>query len=775
MGQFGLCAAEASGARDATRREFVQAVQRLRDPEGHINNNALRGIAQGVDTADMPWAIDYFIEQQLDLLSLLRSRVTHPSKLSIECAERIIAAGQQEVLYKTLHLFTDLPAHIAFDAVCFRSGSLQHIVDHLDVFRDLNHNDFVDYLLGDHIAGPLVHGLRHNLFKGIDHTAVLCRLFEPGYGSGFMMAPADVARIVCPDPQRVAMAIARYNYPDLFVAFMRHHKPALDQSIVEVLYGSLADIEARDARMSVHVLAPSSDDRQRRLNGISASLATVLPFTRLEQGSRPWLIARMHQKTVDLLGNHADVWCTRELIDVYGGNPSDDMRNIVGVTAPGDEGLAQVTAWVIDFPNHMHDDDWLLQRVRDSHFCRRLFQHFVRFTSSPTRQATEARYDKRLHSIMHNPNTIDPRFAPSREYAIPLEYTPETGLTTDAVERYQRLRHMLRQANDWQQGDWYAQAVAVLELKIEQHIHAITAAYGGADTERARSKMTQRMHELGEVDLRQARRFEPNVVTLLVDRRMRDAVFQYLLAGFLHDMPHNNERDDYMEALAELPATPTPKAIVFVRGMLSAARLFYKNVFVTPHAKRAFADITSIKAFEHTLRRAGRRDVTIRFEPNRGVLMQYGDFIAQTCWLNNQSNFAYTQPNITTVFIRQNPGTPSDKLIGGFLTLQATTKEGEDLLIARSINPRETAINRMDVAAFYAAVTDYMRTQAAALGRSPAICLGGDVRAMTTNRLKVHQYMGRYGDTSRRISGIEPRDVGFNGYGSHVASGTYRL
>lgn len=105
----------------------------------------------------------------------------------------------------------------------------------------------------------------------------------------------------------------------------------------------------------------------------------------------------------------------------------------------------------------------------------------------------------------------------------------------------------------------------------------------------------------------------------------------------------------------------------------------------------------------------GRETVPLQFEPRRDILMELSGHIADACWAGKYDSIAQKYPNMTTVAMKQDPGSEKEKLVGAGMLIEAQGKDGQPVTVIRGLNPLENMVNSLSVEQFTDACIDYAR------------------------------------------------------------------
>lgn len=110
----------------------------------------------------------------------------------------------------------------------------------------------------------------------------------------------------------------------------------------------------------------------------------------------------------------------------------------------------------------------------------------------------------------------------------------------------------------------------------------------------------------------------------------------------------------------------------------------------------------------------------LKFTPTRGVGLELSGQIGDACWASKHGRVADTMPNMVGVLLSESRG-DTEKLVGSSLLLEATSRDGEELLIVRGLNPIQSFISKVDAVDFLDKFLSYARETAIRDGRRLAI------------------------------------------------------
>ncbi|MEO7904630.1 MAG: hypothetical protein ABIR91_02450, partial [Candidatus Saccharimonadales bacterium] len=190
---------------------------------------------------------------------------------------------------------------------------------------------------------------------------------------------------------------------------------------------------------------------------------------------------------------------------------------------------------------------------------------------------------------------------------------------------------------------------------------------------------------------------------------------------------------------------------------------------------RRLMSLNALKqAIDHTADRTTRNSgQTLQFTPSRGILLEISGQIADACWADQYNSIANSMPGMTAVIMWSKPNTTEVRAVGAALLMETTDSvTGDKVLLLRGANPTENYINKVDVTAFYDALTDYVRTQADKLDCIPAIVIDGEAGGAGTNRPVLNDYLLQRSRTMEKIT-VDSIGTKFNHYS--VDQHSYRL
>ncbi|MCA9349233.1 hypothetical protein KC878_03810 [Candidatus Saccharibacteria bacterium] len=155
---------------------------------------------------------------------------------------------------------------------------------------------------------------------------------------------------------------------------------------------------------------------------------------------------------------------------------------------------------------------------------------------------------------------------------------------------------------------------------------------------------------------------------------------------------------------------------------------------------------------------------TLQFIPNRDIGLELSGQIGDACWATSYHSIAASMPNLTAVLIAEDMG-EQVRFVGSGLFIEATTDDGEEILIIRGLNPIQNTVNQLDASDFLEKYLTYAKSTAARAGRRLAMVYDKKGSA-STNRPAIHDAMSTLMTNGRLTPVSVPvEQVRFNGYG----------
>ncbi len=491
----------------------------------------------------------------------------------------------------------------------------------------------------------------------------------------------------------------------------------------------------------------------------------------------------------------------------------------LGVTETGEPGLEQLEQAIKDLRSKILSSDseeWQgaeLARLvgagtTQTHtVVREVLKGIVRFEDSEWGKSTDDEFTELVMArILHEQGSIKPldeAFTPSAVVEISRVDGKEKGERESPwheheLKRYQALYESLMDANlsfnAYRPLNVSVQELSdAVEAKREILMLAMDKLQGNPGKGGVVEKLQAQMSKLDAMDLRSIKDFEANFVELAKDKKLHPLLMKTMFTWALHKGPAGYDRDEHTERRRGIiklnDATFGAGKAITIDDVSSVVNLVdhvinqevFGKYFKTEEARKAFADMTSVKALQEGIarvqgeRQKSDRKVPIQFVPTRGLLMEFSGHIADACWAEQYDSMAAQFPNFTAVNMHRRPGTPQESLVGSFMLIESeSTKDGSPLLIIRGLNPLETFINQTDIDEFYGAVTGYVKDLAEKTGRKPAIVIDNHSGGSGTNRPALFGYLSA---VKREIHNAPamPRaeDTTFNGY--DITKDTYLL
>ena len=156
--------------------------------------------------------------------------------------------------------------------------------------------------------------------------------------------------------------------------------------------------------------------------------------------------------------------------------------------------------------------------------------------------------------------------------------------------------------------------------------------------------------------------------------------------------------------------------------------------------------------------------------PTRNMLTEFSGHIADACWVNEYKSMLASFPNLTSVFFVKDKDKQTESIQGACLLFETKSEDGEDLLIIRGLNPKETFINTLSAEDFYSKVTDYLKTIAERTNKRLAIVID-HINGASTNREAILRMLYPKKVHLKSVRLLDPDEVHFNTY--DISNDTY--
>ena len=183
---------------------------------------------------------------------------------------------------------------------------------------------------------------------------------------------------------------------------------------------------------------------------------------------------------------------------------------------------------------------------------------------------------------------------------------------------------------------------------------------------------------------------------------------------------------------------------------------------------KAIDTILSIDALTSNIRRAktiaASGTMPLQLITTNGLLMELSGHIGDACWASRYDSIAETFPNFSSVIMVQNAGTKHARMAGSSMLIEASSADGEPLLIIRGLNPIQNVITQLSTTEFLDSFIDYVKQMAAQSGRRVAMVIDDHSGGAGTNRPDLHEAMLAR-SASLPKAALNPNDLTtFNGY-----------
>lgn len=247
---------------------------------------------------------------------------------------------------------------------------------------------------------------------------------------------------------------------------------------------------------------------------------------------------------------------------------------------------------------------------------------------------------------------------------------------------------------------------------------------------------------------------------------LHSAIRRLTFAWALHKNPKQRVH------VGKLNTVPQTEDLAHLREFIEVIvnRDTFGDYFSDKRLAAKFRRMTSTKAFEEALLREQQRTsksggtTKLQFIPTRGMFLELSGQIGGACWADQHDSIAEDKPQITGMVMRARPDADSERIVGAALLIK-TKEQGTDegVLLLRGLNPKENYINKVDLASFYNAATDYVREMAAKQGLKPAIVIDDHSGGSGTNRSVLFAYLEEQRKSMQNII-VDYDSTLFNGY-----------
>lgn len=497
-------------------------------------------------------------------------------------------------------------------------------------------------------------------------------------------------------------------------------------------------------------------------------------------------------RTVSIFGDFASRDLHRFIADISAGIIAPEMREL-GVTEAGTPGIDHLQARVrkmlpelISVPE-VHADQILANPV-----VQALFKKAIRYDDSSFGKHNQGEFESIIRNNRHNAeqplqyeksNIVDIATVEGKKKEL-----EKPTFEKDATDRYKRVVGQLRGAVELLERDKpFSTGLAELQSMLDTSIDAKMRAVDALKTKNAgkAEELQTEIDNLKGLNIRSLKDFEQNFLTLSGDKKLHDKMSSIMFAAALRMPPEGFNKATYENRRNQILSmgegdNPDIDSMSFVADTIDHVinQEVYGHYFESKEARNAFAKMTDVSSLQNSLSKAQgglekTGSVPIRFEPTRGLLMEFSGHIADACWAEKYPSIAKAYPNMTAVTIRQHPDeTAHDGLVGAFMMIEAEAADGgPPLLIIRGLNPRENFVNKADVGDLYDKTADYVKALAEKSGRRGAIVIDTHSGGSGTNRPVLHGYMSSEAQSMKTVTPVG--NTVFNGY--DIDNKTYLL
>ena len=557
--------------------------------------------------------------------------------------------------------------------------------------------------------------------------------------------------------------------------------------------------------------------QQKQLSGLPLSREVLLDCLRTNSQSFATL-AEVYKLTsgeaipsldtyIELFGRSGTIIPFTELEDLYQGTKISDRFTELGVTTVGVKGIDQLRSITTELTvKFVNEDVETLQLAMSSDTALAIYANILRYKESGfgRRDNEYLRYiiQERIKSIRSFPESRRGRYQPSQEYSIAYQGEEDVvrqSWTEDESNRYKRL---LRQMTDAslrvQEPHPFSSQVKILgrlvadelaELQAKQAEDIASGIAPKAATE-SRAVAIAELNEIlgddeGQSSLRSLKDFKSNFSVLSKYRSLHDELSTSLFMFAMRRPPQGFDAEAFEYLFARIADAnrlePTVDDVAFVVDQVDHVinKEALSHYFADKQLAKKFGRMSSTATLQQALVREQSGKVRTKklpmsfvAEPADAIAAKLSGQIADACWAD-QYDMTDEFPNFTTVTIRLNPGQKTEKMGGAFLLIDSQDEvTNERLLIIRGLNPVQNVINRLDVAEFYQAVTDYVKDLAEKDGKRAAIVIDGASGMAATNRPVLFNFLRNQATVMKRAKPGRASTT-FNGY--RVDESTYLL
>lgn len=476
----------------------------------------------------------------------------------------------------------------------------------------------------------------------------------------------------------------------------------------------------------------------------------------------------------------------------------------LGVTKKGIKGLEQFGSICRDIAEELMSaevSDETLEKVIHSEVYAGIMLKLYRVDISEfaANESFTVKSVLEKHHKLYREGKLSPMPAEYTELRTELAVLEErsVGLTKDAVERYQVLKH-----------DIFAAADSLSEAHpFQKHLEKIGIKMMEESERLAMEAETLTNQDIadraGAFKLRNIEEKQAALSELMAEARagkyvgkdfvLRSPEAMSHVFGQLEkfDVLHSDLRQIIfawalrknpvlLEELKALSENPSVDELATVRSFIEQIvnQETFGSYFSDKKLATRFKKLSSVRSIDEALVRhqqetSSTKTVPLTLTPTRSAAMELSGYVGDACWAGKYESIVEEFPNITALILKRGEkGSNTERLVGSALLIETVDDSGDGVLLLRGINPIENFVNKVRIEDFYQSVTSYCRDIATKRGLRPAVVIDTMSGASGTNRPVIHEYQERMRDKMQQII-VDNATSNFNGY--DVSQKSYAL
>ena len=189
-----------------------------------------------------------------------------------------------------------------------------------------------------------------------------------------------------------------------------------------------------------------------------------------------------------------------------------------------------------------------------------------------------------------------------------------------------------------------------------------------------------------------------------------------------------------------------------------------------------FKQEAELKKLEKADQEETGETTTVHLVPSRGVLRTYGGDLGDACYSSRHGELAEGKyPELTSFTFVTGRNTKNERLAGSVLAIEATTPEGEKVLLVRANNPQESLLHKVDPDVLIAKTLEEMKALAARREIPLVVVPLDGASTSSSNRPLVSAYYAKKFKRTDVVRLVKTPETQFNGYPNWDPTGSNRV